>query len=245
MGEMQIIIEYGSDERLSSELLEEVRTISTKYGDLSEKTWGMRAGAIDLVTILEIVGVFVAMKTIDGFVEGLIGKDWFTKLGSKTRNIVSVKLREFSNYLSELFDKVIRGNRDRYGAIVVIEYINDVTLYAVLNHKRMNAQLISSLPFAIAKVAREIMINGLPEDNPKVAQLFPNFEIDSWDYLFVPSVRAFGQFIDRYLDLRDGQYYIVHSSEEFKARFPSHDRDILKFLITPDRPHNMSIFDNL
>ncbi len=242
---MQIIIEYGSDERLSSELLEEVRTISRKYGDLSEKTWGMRVGAIDLVTILQIVGVFVAMKAIDGFVEGLIGKDWFTKLGSKTRNIVSVKLREFSNYLSELFDKVIKSNRDRYGAIVVIEYINDVTLYAVLNHKRMNAELISSLPFAIAKVAREIMINGLPEDNPKVAQLFPNFEIDSWDYLFVPSVRVFGQFIDRYLDLRDGQYYTVHSSEEFKARFSSHDRDILKFLITPDRHHNMSIFDNL
>jgi len=223
---MEILIKYGSDGRLSPELLEEIRTISRKYGRLSEKTWGMRAGAIDLVTILEIVGVFVGMKAIDGFVEGLIGKDWFTELGSKTRNIVPVKLREFSNYLSELFDKVIKGNRDRCRAVAVIEYIDDVTLYAVLNHKRMNAELISSLPFAIAKVVREIVMNGLPEDSPKIVQLFPDFEADSWDYLFVPSTRAFGQFIDRYFDLRYGQYYLIHSSEEFQARFSPHDRDI-------------------
>ena len=231
---MEILIEYGSDGRLSPELLEEVRTISRKYGRLSEKTWGMRAGAIDLVTIVEIVGVFVGMKAIDGFVEGLIGKDWFTELGSKTRNIVPVKLREFSNYLSELFDKVIKGNRDRCRAVAVIEYIDDVTLYAVLNHKRMNAELISSLPFAIAKVVREIVMNGLPEDSPKIVQLFPNFEADSWDYLFVPSTRAFGQFIDRYFDLRDGQYYLIHSSEEFQARFSPHDRDIFKLLINSE-----------
>ena len=239
------MIEYGSNKRVSSEILEKVRTISSKHGALSERAWGGRAGAIDLVSVLEIVGVFMAMKAIDGFTEGLIGKDWFAKKGSQTSNIVSVKLREFSDYLLELFDKVIRDNRDRYGAIVVIEYINDVALHVVLNHKRMNTELISSLPFAIAKVTKEIMINGLPADNPKVVQLFPNFQTDSWDYLFVPSVRTFGQFIDRYLDLRDGQYHTIHSSKEFKTLFPFDERDIFKFLITPDRNYSMNILDNL
>ncbi|MCD6500510.1 hypothetical protein J7K42_00635 [bacterium] len=243
---MEIHIEYGADGRLSPEFLEMVRSISRKYGKLSETVWGQRVGAIDLVTILEIVGVFIGMKAIDGFVEGLIGKDWFTNLGRKTRNIVSVKLREFSNYLLELFNRVIASNRDRYGAVAVTEYIDDVTLYVVLNHKYMNAELISSLPFAIAKVVREIVINGLPEDNPKIVQLFPSFKANSWDYLFVPSVKGFGQrFIDRYLDLRDGQYYIIHSSQEFQARFSPHDRDIFKFLISFNKNYDMSIFKNL
>jgi hypothetical protein len=110
----------------------------------------------------------------------------------------------------------------------------------------MNAELISSLPFAMAKVVREIVINGLPEDNPKIVQLFPNFEANSWDYLFVPSVRAFGQgFIDRYLDLRDGKYYIIYSFEEFQDRFSPHDRDIFKFLISFNKDYDMSIFDDL
>lgn len=206
---------------------------------------GMRSGAIDLVTILEIVGVFVGMKAIDGFVEGLIEKDWFTELGRKTRNIVSIKLQDFSSYLSELFDKVIRNNRDRYGAIAIIEYVDDVTLYVVLNHKRMNIELISSLPFAIAKVVREITRNSLPEDNSKIVQLFPNFETGSWDYLFVPSTKAFGQFIDRYLDLRSGRYYIINSPQGFQTYFSPHDRDIFKFLITFNRKYDRSIFEKL
>lgn len=242
---MEILIEHSSDERLSPKLLEEVRTISKKHGKFSEKTWGMRSGAIDLVTILEIVGVFVGMKAIDGFVEGLIEKDWFTELGRKTRNIVSIKLQDFSSYLSELFDKVIRNNRDRYGAIAIIEYVDDVTLYVVLNHKRMNIELISSLPFAIAKVVREITRNSLPEDNSKIVQLFPNFKTGSWDYLFVPSTKAFGQFIDRYLDLRSGRYYIIDSPQGFQTYFSPHDRDIFKFLITFNREYDRSIFEKL
>jgi hypothetical protein len=238
-------MEILSDERLSPKLLEEVRTISKKYGKFSEKTWKFRAGAIDFVTILEIVGVFVGMKAIDGFVEGAIGKDSFTELGRKTRNVVSQRVRKFSNYLSELFDKVIRGNRDRYGAIAIIEYIDDVTLYVVLNHSRMNEKLISSLPFAIAKVVREIAVNGFPEDSPKSVQLFPHFETSSWDYLFVPSTKAFGQFIDRYLDLRNGRYYIIDSPREFREHFLPHDRDIFKFLITFNREYDRSIFEKL
>jgi len=242
---MEILIEHGSDKRLSPKLLEEVRTISKKHGKFSEKTWGMRAGAIDLVTILEIVGVFVGMKAIDGFVEGVIEKDWFTKLGRKTRNIVSIKLQDFSSYLSELFDKVIRNNRDRYGAIAIIEYVDDVTLYVVLNHRRMNIELISSLPFAIAKVVREITLNRLPEDSSKIVQLFPNFKTGSWDYLFVPSTKAFGQFIDRYFDLRDEQYHIIDSPREFREHFLPHDRDIFKFIITFNRDYNRSVFEKL
>ena len=43
-------------------VLEEIRTVSEKYGSIAEESWGARAGAIDLVSILEIVGIFVAMK---------------------------------------------------------------------------------------------------------------------------------------------------------------------------------------
>jgi len=244
---MDILIKYGSDERLNPELLDEIRTISRKYGKLSEKTWRVRVGAIDLVTILEVVGVYMAMKIVDGFVEGVVGKDWFTELGKRTRSVASTKLQEFSSYLSELFSKVIRGNRNRYGAIAIIEYIDDVTLYVVLNHKRMNSNLASSLPIAIARVFREISANGLPEDSARVVQLYPNFETESWDYLFVPTTSTFGYFIDRYLDLQDGQYYFLHSIQDFRDKFCPDDFDLFKFLINTSSSdgYPTSIFDKL
>jgi hypothetical protein len=242
---VEILIRYGSDERLSPEVLNEVRVISGNWGTVSEETWGMRAGAIDLVTILEIVVVFAAMKLVDGFVEGLVGKDWFARLGRKTRSTFSVKLREFSDYLTELFHKVIRAHRDRYGAIAVIENVDGATIFAVLNHKHMNAELIASLPLAIAIVVRHILINGLPKDSQRVVQLFPNFETDSWDYLFVPSTSAFGQFIDRYLNLRDEEYHLIRSAEEFRERFDPHNADIFKLLITPNRNYDRSVLDDL
>jgi hypothetical protein len=226
-------------------MLKEIHDISEKFGSVEEESWGLKVGAIDLVSILEFVGVFVSMKAIDGFVEGLIGKDWFEQLGKKTKTALSSALTEFSEYLSELFKRVISKNKKRLGAIVVIEQIQDVELYAVLNYAGMTKSLISSLPYAIAEVARLVILHKISVEHPKVIQLYPNFETDTWDFLFAPSTRAFGMFIDRYIDLRDGKVHIIKSPKEFIKKFAYSDRDIFKFLITPQRDYDMSIFDEL
>lgn len=246
---MEILIKHRFIKKyLYPELLKEVRTISRKYGKLSEKAWLTRFNVVDLVIILDIVDVFSMMGEIIGFNDCyLLEDDWFPEKGRKTQSIVYDKLQEFSKYLSELFSKVIMYNRDRYGAIVVSEHLDNMaTFYTVLNHKRMTGELISSLPFVMAKVVKEIIIESdFPDDGNKIAQLFPNFNTDSWDYLFVPSRRAFGKFIDRYIDLRDGKYHMIDSLEEFRALFSPHDRDIFKFLINSNKDYDVSILDKL
>ena len=185
------------------------------------------------------------MKPLDGFVEGLVNKDWFKEVGKKTQTVVSSALNEFSQYLSELFRRVISQNKERFGAIVVIEQIKDVELYVVLNHKMMTESLMASLPYAIAGVARLILLDKVTVEHPKVVQLYPNFETQTWDYLFVPSTRAFGNFVDRYVNLRDGKVYLVKSPEDFTQKFVRGNRDTFKFLISPHRDFGSPKFDNL
>jgi hypothetical protein len=238
---MNILIRHESKGRLQPEVLEEIHNISEKFGSVAEESWGARSGAIDLVSIIEIIVGVVGMKALDGFVEGLVGKDWFKELGKKTQTVVSSALSEFSQYFSELFRRVIRKNKERLGAIVAIEQIQDIKLYVVLNHDMMTESLIASLPFAIAVVARLLLLDKISVEHPKVVQLYPNFE--TWDYLFVPSTRAFGNFVDRYVDLRDGKDHVVKSPEEFTQKFVRSDRDIFKFLISPRRNFDSAGFN--
>ncbi len=242
---MEVLIEYGENDNLEPEIIDEIKKITLKYGRYNEKKWGHRAGAIDLLTILEIVGLFLFMKTVDGFVEGLVGKNWFTNMGEKTKKLVASKFKKMSDYLVELYEKVISNHKNRYGAICLIEHINDVTLYVVLNHKRMNNELITALPVAISEVVRIITTIGLPEDNLKTIQLYPNFETNSWDYIFIPTNEAFGRYIDRYFNLQDEQFHNVGSLDEFKARFLPDDEEDFKLLITCNRNGDSSRLDNL
>jgi len=242
---MNILIRHESKGRLQPDTLKEILEISEQFGSVEEETWGLRGGAIDLVSIVELVGIFVGMKAIDGFVEGLIGKNWFESLGKKTQTALSSALADFSKYLSELFRRVISKNKNRLGAIVVIEQIQEVELYAVLNHDKMTKSLIASLPIAIAGVARLILLKKISIEDPKIVQLYPNFETETWDYLFVPSTRAFGKYIDRYIDLQHGKVHILKTPEEFSQKFGYSKRDVFKYLISPNRDSDNSKFDEL
>lgn len=242
---MKIHIEYGSDGRLSQELLDEVRCIARNHGDLSEERWGIRAGAIDLVTVLEVIGVFVGMKILDGFVEGLVGKDIFEEIGKKLRKgafELTDKLREF---FLDFYENAVSKNKDRYGAFVLVEYINDFSLYVVLNHKRMTSNLMEKLPEAIALSIIVTANIDIEDDHPRIIQLYPNFETESWDYILMPTTQAFGKYIDRYFDLKDRTLYLLSSPDEFIKQFNPDDKDDFKFLISPNRDHDMSKFDEL
>lgn len=71
---MHTHLSYGSGRESHNEFLQEARDVANKYGSVSETVWGARAGAIDLVSILEISIVYAVMKAGEGFVEGLVGK---------------------------------------------------------------------------------------------------------------------------------------------------------------------------
>ena len=104
--------------------------------------------------------------------------------------------------------------------------------YAVLNHKKSTKKLIERLPDALVRAVGEISLNRIPIEHPNVIQLYPNFETESWDYLFMPTVSAFGNYIDRYFDFRTNQMITINSREEFYKKFEIDDEDIYKFIIS-------------
>jgi hypothetical protein len=239
-----IHIEYGSKGDISQELLGEIRDLARKHGELAERRWGRRAGAIDLVTVLEVIGVFAGMKILDGLVEGLVGKDIFVEIGKKLRKGVLESADLYRLFLLDFFKNIVSRNKNRYGAFVLVEHINDFTLYVVLNNMRMSEKLIEKLPEAIALsviAAANIDI----EDHPRVLQLYPNFETDTWDYLLMPSTQAFGKYIDRYFDLKQRSLEYLKSPDDFIVKFCPDDKDDFKFLVSPNRDYDMSKFNEL
>src|SRR5262245_36942042 len=129
---MEIQIQYGADGVLNQEVIEKIRDIAEPYGEITEQRWGARVGAIDLVTILEVIAVFASMKILDGLVEGFVGKEFFEDIGKKLRLGTVKQAEKLRRFLLDLFNKVISENRDRYGAIVLIEYIDRIPLYIVI-----------------------------------------------------------------------------------------------------------------
>ncbi len=242
---MKIHLQYGSDGDLSQELLDEVRNIARKHGELSERKWGMRARAIDLVTIIEIVGVYAGMKMLDGLIEGLVGKDIFKEIGNKFRKGAFELVDKMRDFLVDLFENAISKNKDRYGAFVLIEHINDFSLYIVLNNKRMSLNLIEKLPEAIALSIIVTANIEIEDDQPRIIQLYPNFETEAWDYILVPTTQAFGKYVDRYFDLRERTIKYISSPDEFIEKFNPDDKDDFKFLISPNRDYDRSKLDEL
>jgi hypothetical protein len=242
---LKIHIEYGSNGKLSRELLDKIRCIAKKHGELSERQWGRRKGAIDLVTILEIVGVFTGMKILDGFVEGLVGKDVFKEIGNKFRKGTFELADRMRAFLVDLFENAVSKNKDRYGAFVLVEYINDFSLYVVLNNKRMSLNLMEKLPEAIALSIIVTANIEIEDDNPRIIQLYPNFKTETWDYILMPTTQAFGKYVDRYFDLRERTLHHISSPDEFIEKFNPDDKDDFKFLISPNRNNDMSKFDEL
>ncbi|MGA2092990.1 MAG: hypothetical protein ABSH16_06235 [Sedimentisphaerales bacterium] len=242
---LKIHLEYGSHGDLSQEILNEIRDIVRRHGELSEKQWRIRAGVVDLLTILEIVGIYTGTKIIDGFVEGLVGKDIFKELGNKFRKGAFELADRIRDFLVDLFENAVSKNKDRHEAFVLVEHINDFSLYVVLNNKRMSLNLIEKLPEAIA-LSLIVTANFENEDNqPRIIQLYPNFKTETWDYILMPTAQAFGKYIDRYFDIRDRTLKYISSPDEFIKIFNPDDKDDFKFLINPNRDSGVSRFDEL
>lgn len=232
---MDIHLKYASNGAVDEETINHIRLVANQHGNLSEQTWGRRGGAIDLVTIIEITGLFVGKKVLDGFIEGFVGRDIFVEIGRKTRTSILSETKKLSAFVKDLYEKIVAKNKDRYGAFVLVEYFNDLSLYAVVNHKRMNIELIEKLPESIINAIAILTYLNIGDDSPKVAQLYPNFETNTWDYILIPTSTAFGNYVDRYIDIKDKCIYEISTIDDFISLFKPDDRDDFKFLISSER----------
>jgi len=95
----------------------------------------------------------------------------------------------------------------------------------------MSVDLIETLPEAIA-LSILVMGNIDIGRTPRAIQLYPNFQTDTWDYIFIPTPRAFGNYIDRFFDVKKRSLESLSSPDDFINKFNPDEEDVLKFIIT-------------
>lgn len=229
---MNFQIKYSSNSEIAKKTVDELEVISNKYGNVQINSWSHRAGLIDLVTIIEIAIGWYILEAAKNYAGGFIGLDWFNKMGQESRNIVVFQLEYFRSFLRDIFNKkIISNDHTEERAVSIVTEINDTKLYVVLNHPKINQRLVNTLPEGIAQAICYIENNNLGNDFVNICQLYPNFDESSWNYLFIPSSEALGNYVDRYINLKSGKMYGINSSKNFIDRFKIDEDDICKLII--------------
>ncbi|PHD44863.1 hypothetical protein COF67_25445 [Bacillus toyonensis] len=223
-------IHYDKNE-VDFETVKDLANIFNSKNETVElKVYGDRKSALDLISIIEVVGIFFGTKALEGFVEGLVGKEHFFQLGKKVQETLS------SN-LVQLYKKIGKY-KDKKHAVVIGEYYKDTYVFAVINHYEINESLLIKLPLAIVDVFNIIENDIIPKDSLGVIQIFPDFDREEWSYAFIPTIEAYGNYIDRYYDFHQNCFHKVLSAEEFITKFVPNELDVYKFMITFNRVNN-------
>jgi hypothetical protein len=203
-----------------------------------------RAGAIDLVTVLELVITFVAgvavQSILEKYFEGLFHGEAVQKLGEDHRKQILSWLSQVRSDIAETMDVIeplihTHFVHTRFGekyAIALVIPLGRITLYAVLNHAPVTEELLRDLPNGIIKAIRFVVENTLPEDAHS-AQLYFDRDSREWKYLLVPTANGFGRWVDRYIDLVSGAVKTIGSRQEFHKVFRPESADEYRFLVSP------------
>jgi len=235
---MNIQLRYGSKSNLTQAEIDDIIIFSKKYGQVNTETWGIRSGAIDLVTFLQVTfgSAFIRAVTkpiIDGYLKGLINENYFKGLGEQHKEIVQNEFAGFKNYLIAFYKVFISKKQTENNAISVIEDIDDCRLYIVLNSYRATETLIQNLAEAVVRTYALVTLKLLDIQKPKIIQLYPDFENQQWEYLFLPTTSAFGNYIDRYYSFSQDKIFNIESAEQFISIFSITDFDDYKFIVNP------------
>ncbi|GEM_PF-5606600 len=231
------------------ELEDLLNNLQSKMGG-ERKSYYASAGALDLVSYLEIVISFTAVvavrpllqKYFEGFfnADGLkkIGEDhrekiikWFMKLEKDIHTITGV-VQYNLNLLNSSFTF---NGRER--AIVIEIPSKRGIIYIVLNHAAISSSLAKNLPKGVISALRFLNETELP-DEFRTFQLYFDKVTGEWPYLFMPSTEAFGRHIDYFCDLRDGKIKRIYSQSEFTHCFYPASADEYKFLVSPFREND-------
>lgn len=212
------------------------------------KPYFMRAGALDLLTVLEIIVSFTAgaalQPVISKYFEGLLNGDGLKNLGENHRQKILTWLAALESDIGQIirvthhlldadltFEPVFEGDEQ---AITLKIYLGPTTLHVVLNHSTCSRRLLLDLPRAIVTALKYLVEQSVPEETVAV-QLYFDHSSQKWKYLFVPSPMGYGGWIDRYVDLDTQEMRHIGSRQEFLEFFNPDPRDRHKFLIDPFR----------
>ncbi|MFM9952157.1 MAG: hypothetical protein ACKV1O_29770 [Saprospiraceae bacterium] len=229
---MEICVRYGFQTSLTEEEINEIIGISQLYGNVNIQKWGSRFGSLDMVTFLELTLGIISKPIWEGFFKGFFDEEYFKKQGSNLRKELLEELSNFRMYLVSLYNAFVFNKLDDCYAISMVEHIDGIVYYAVLNHKKSTETLIKRLPDAFVRAVGEISLKRIPVESPYIVQLYPDFETENWDFLFIPTISGFGNYINRYYDFTIGSIVEVNSKEDFYSKFDLEEEDMYKFIIS-------------
>jgi hypothetical protein len=209
--------------------------------------YGARAGAIDLLTVLEFVFTFIVGTTLgralNEYFSGLIKSDSAKKLGERHHEIIKNWLNDIENAFQNFIKSFKRKFHNdvetptfegKEKSIALRLSIVHIDLFIVLNQYKINDQNLDKLPAAIVKVLKYIAGTNLPEDII-VLQLYYDHNQNDWCYLFMPSRNAFGNCIDRMVNINTDDIIYFDSPEDFISRLKISEEEGLKLLVDPFR----------
>lgn len=234
---MDIQIKYGAQTFLDETEINDVLELSKKYGSVEVTKWGHRAGAIDIVTFLELTissALFrgLTKPIIEGYLKGLANESYFKDIGEQHRVAIKNEITGIKNYLTAFYQVFIRKYKDTDKSIAIVERIDNCTIYVVLNNEKVTEKLIDNLADALVKTCFYVALKLIAIEEPYVIQLYPNFSTQTWDYLLTPTIQGFGKYIDRYYDFKDNQFYEINSAGEFIEKFSVDDMDDYTFIVS-------------
>lgn len=248
MPQMQTLyVQYDYRRAEEASLREVLEVFESEVGG-ERRPYEWRAGAIDLLTFLQIgLGfvVGVAIKPVIGeYFKGLFKADQLKEAGEKHREALDSWFSQLLGDLKKLLRPIgiyVKNGFPRFTAFNIKEMalalfipVGDRVFYVVLNNTGMTEGLLATLPSGIIRMLRFAAEKELPEDG-KALQLHFDPTTQDWKYLFIPTYRGFGHWIDRYIDLDAGETIPVGSQADFQARFCPRPEDELKFLVSPFR----------
>jgi len=213
--------------------------------------WPRRAGTIDLVTFLELAVMFVMSATLGAAVKsyfaGLVGAEKAKRLGERHQQAILQWLDSVQEALGRIVTSAKRRLAEglvspRFGGkeqpIAIRMRLGPIECFIVPNGIHVSNDALDRLPSAVIRMLRFIADVGLPEDST-VLQLCVDPMSGEWQYLLVPSINAFGRFVDRAIDLSTGRLITIRSAQEFIERFGVTEPDGIKFLVDPYRDTNV------
>jgi hypothetical protein len=246
MSDPIIELEYRFSSGDEAALAKALSALEAELGG-QRRPWGIRAGAIDLVTFLEFVIIFVASATfgeiLKNYLAGLVGAEKTKKLGEHHQEIILKWLGDVKESLHQLISSVkhrfhegLRASRfeGMEKPIAIRIGLGQLECYIVLNGQNVSDDALDNLPGAVTKMMQFVAESGLPKDAIAL-QLCLDPNSNEWRYLLAPSPQAVSKFVDRVIDLSTGQILILHSREEFIKLLGATKTEGIKFLIDPYR----------
>ena len=244
---MQLLeVRFGYSRSEETDLKAFLSALENDIGDQRTPHFA-KSGALDLVSFLQVSAILVAgislRPVIQKYFEGLLNADGLKKLGEEHRQQIVEWFSELETALSNVINAVHSNFHLIHTSFtfsgreqaITLELPTDFgTLYVVLNHSNLSPRLLKNLPKAIVSAIRFIYEIGFPDPTPAF-QLYYDDAMEEWPYLFAPSTKGFGSYIDRYADLRNNRVEFIPSSRDFNRLFRPAVEDEFKFLVSPFR----------